>query len=64
MTVRELRELLKDCNEDKEVFIRISNSYYVDSIGSVREKTISPFWGDDDYYDAVVIFGREQVGSL
>lgn len=63
MTVRELRELLKDYNEDKEVFIRTSNSYYVDSIGSVGEKTISPFWGDDDY-DAVVIFGREQVGTI
>lgn len=63
MTVGELRELLKDCNGDKEVFIRISNSYYVDSIGSVREKIISPFWGENDY-DAVVIFGLEQVGTI
>lgn len=63
MTVGELRELLKDCNEDKEVFIHISNSYYVDSIGFVREKTISPFWGNDDH-DAVVIFGKEQAGTI
>lgn len=63
MTVRELKEFLERYDEDKEVFIHISNSYYVDSIGFVREKTISPFWGENDY-DAVVIFGLEQAGTI
>lgn len=62
MTVGELKEWLKDYDESKEVVLRPSNGFYVDSVAFVKEETVKPFWGDN--YEVVLIRGEQQVGAL
>ena len=62
MTVKELKELLNNCNDDMKIFIKSSNSDYVDRIAGARVETINCFWSDS--VDAVVIKGSEQEGRV
>lgn len=62
MTVRELKDLLCDFDDDMEVVVKPDNSMYVESINdnfSTRE--VTAFYGQD--FDAVVI-RTSQVGRV
>lgn len=63
MTVRELKEMLEDYNDDMRIVIQPLNSRYAESIyGIVEDKRIAAFYGSD--YKALVLECYEQVGSV
>ena len=62
MTVRELIEELEEFDEDMEVVFKPSNSHYVDSVGYLKEKEISSFYGSDR--KAVVLVSDGQTGAV
>jgi hypothetical protein len=65
MTVRELIDLLENCDDDMEVRIGMQQTYGTDfamEINSVGTHTVNSFYDED--YRAVVITEGEQCGSV
>ena len=62
MTVQDLINELEREDPNSEVLVAVSNSSYPESIGDIRERTVSAFYGND--FDAVVIRGSSQVGGI
>ena len=62
LTVGELRSILSRFDADTPVVIKSSNSRYVDNVKGVRSDSVRAMWRAD--FDAVIISGKEQVGSI
>lgn len=65
MTVRELINELEGYDDDtRVVFLPINSYYYVEDISSyLSKRKISSFWSDKEF-DALVIRGGQQCGSI
>ena len=68
MTVKELKELLEQFDENKNVYINHGTRYcgsYAYDISEVKDASLSPYWSVNDEEEAVVrIQLGEQVGSM
>jgi hypothetical protein len=62
MTVRELIDELQCFDDDMEVAVRGSNTDYIDSVGTIKERNFRAFWGPDGR--VVVIRGDGQIGAV
>ena len=61
MTIRELKEMLDDYDEDKEVVFKPDNSNYVYNPTYSHTHDVRTFWGKDFHG---VIIHTEQIGSI
>lgn len=61
MTVGELKAELEQFNDDDEVVMRPTNSYYVDGISYADSKDITALY--DSNFRAVVLYSAGQVGA-
>jgi hypothetical protein len=62
MTVRELKDILEDYDENLTVVMKGENTRYVSSIDDYGKRNVSGFWGSDSEY--LVLMSQSQVGSL
>lgn len=62
MTVRELREMLEEHDDNAEVLFQPDNSYYLESFEcAIGRRPVNAFYGND--FEAVIIESGGQVGS-
>jgi len=68
MTVKELKELLEQFDENKPVCINHSSRYsgsYAYDVREVKDASLSPYWSANDEEEQVVrIELGEQIGSV
>lgn len=62
MTVKELKSILNDFDDNMEVVIQQSNSRYVDEIRGATKKEMRSMWGSDR--NVVVITSNGQEGAV
>lgn len=62
MTVKELKSILNDFDENMEVVTQPSNSRYVDGIRGAKVKGMCSMWGSDR--NVVVIASNGQEGAV
>ena len=62
MTVGELKEILQTYDDNETVFIKPSNSSYVEKTKSIYKKDVRAFWGKD--FNALIIQGDAQFGQV
>lgn len=63
MTVRELKRMLNDYDEDMEIVFQSSGDTYGERIGYIEEgKGIAPFRGND--YRALILTSDGQCGEV
>ena len=63
MTVRELKRMLNDYDEDMEIVFQLSGDAYGERIGYIEEgKGIASFRGND--YRALILTSDGQCGSV
>lgn len=66
MTIKELKELLEQFDENKRVCIADSSRYgnaYAYNIMGAKEVTLSPYWSDDEELIVRIRMG-EQIGTV
>lgn len=62
MTIKELKDILYDYDDNDNVLIKPANSSYVEAIAGASGMNVNPFWSDD--FNAVVLLSDGQVGSV
>ena len=62
MTVKELKELLEEFDDNMEVVMKPSNSTYVDGILGAREKELRAYFGQNR--DVLVLTSSGQEGAV
>lgn len=62
MTIKELKSILNDFDENMEIVIQPSNSRYVDEIRGATKKEMRSMWGSDR--NVVVITSNGQGGAV
>ena len=62
MTVRELKSILEDYDENLNVLVKGTNTTYVSSIDDFGKRNVSRFFGEDKEY--LILMSENQVGSL
>jgi len=62
MTVSELKELLNEIPDEREILFCPDNSDYVEDIRDIKRKFVRSMWGND--FEAFVIRSDGQTGSI
>ena len=62
MTVKELKSILEDYDENTTVLLKREDSTYVSSIEDYCMRNVYRFYGEDKGY--LILMGGNQVGSL
>lgn len=62
MTVKELKSILEDYNENTPILMKGENTTYVSSIEDFGIRNVNRYWGENKDY--LILMGGDQVGSL
>lgn len=62
MTVRELKELLENYDDNEEIVVSDGGTYLYDISKIKKGYGVRAFWGND--YKALVLVARDQVGAM